>query len=203
MIAHGRSDAHIDRTREHQDGFTLIEVMLAIVIGGMAVATSALLLSGVADRGRDIDAAAQRVDRAANAERLLRVTARNLQLSVDTAPPLKGSTRSVRFRSWCDTPAGWLGSCYVHLFVHDTAGRRALSLELREDDSPHGAEDGRNDDAIVIDLRPVSRRAELLYLVDPGHGGSWTDHWSERMPPAAMAVAIDGDTVILPVGANE
>jgi prepilin-type N-terminal cleavage/methylation domain-containing protein len=198
MTAHSRSQTETEVIRADRTGFTLIEVMLSLVIGGMAVAASALLLLGLADRGSAIDASARRVDRAANAERLVRATVRNLQLSEDTTPPLKGTAKSARFHSWCDAAAGWPAPCYVHLFIRDTAGGQVLALELQRDDSRARVE-GRPDDVVVLDLQRARKYAELLYLVDPGHGGEWIDHWSERMAPVAMAVAIDGDTLILPV----
>jgi prepilin-type N-terminal cleavage/methylation domain-containing protein len=184
-----------------RDGFTLIEVLLALVIGGMAISGAALLLMSLSDRGRAIDAVAWRVDREANAERLLRTTVRNLKLSSDMTPSLEGSATSTRFRSWCDSPTGWPVPCSVHLSIRETAHGQTLSLELRQ--SHPGTRPGIDPDSpTVIDLWNRLQSARILYLIDTGQGGRWTDQWSGLVPPPAVGVVVNSDTLILPVRAN-
>ncbi len=185
-------------------GFTLVEVMLALVLGGMALSGAVFLLLGLSDRGRAIDAAAWNVNHEANAERLVRNAVRNLRLSPDSTPSLEGEPTSARFRSWCDGPAGWPERCAVRLFVRETAKGRAISLETRPGDgridadgAPHDA-DGAPHGAAVVDLWSGFGSAGLRYLVDAGQGGTWTDRWSTLVPPSALGLVVDGDTLILP-----
>ncbi|MGH7334195.1 MAG: PulJ/GspJ family protein [Candidatus Rokuibacteriota bacterium] len=169
------------------NGFTLIEVMVALMIGGMALAGAAALLSGLAERAEAIRTAAARVDREANAERVLRSLLANLELSPDTSPSWVGDPRSARFRAWCDTPAGWPGRCAVRLFFQDSGGVGSLRLELI------GAEPS------VTELRRGFRAGHFRYLVNAGQGGQWTTRWSHPVPPAAVAVITGNDTLLLTV----
>ncbi|HEX7051885.1 MAG TPA: prepilin-type N-terminal cleavage/methylation domain-containing protein [Longimicrobiales bacterium] len=172
-------------------GFTLVEVMLALTIGAMAISGATLLLLGLSDRGRAIDAVAGNIDREANAEHLLRTTVRNLELSRDATLSLEGGPSGARFRSWCDGPTGWPVRCDVRLVVREEADGRTLSLELRPD--------GTAEEAMVVDLWTGLHTVRILYLLDPGEGGKWTDWWTETLLPPAIGVVLDGDTLILPI----
>lgn len=201
MITRNRRYAVSGLNGRSRDGFTLIEVMLALMIGGMAISGAALLLMGLSDRGRAIDAVAWQVDREANAERLLRTTVRNLELSSDMTPSLEGNATSAHFRSWCDSPIGWPVPCSVHLAVRETAHGQTLLLELRQVDPGIRPERDPNGPT-VIDLWNRLQYARILYLIDAGQGGRWTDQWSELVPPPAVGVIVNSDTLILPVRVN-
>src|SRR5689334_15918905 len=95
-------------------GFTLLEVMVALVIGGMAVAGAAALLGVLGERAQAVERAGARADGDANAERVLRLLVANLNLP-DTTRSFAGDPNTVGFRSWCETPAGWLDRCAVRL----------------------------------------------------------------------------------------
>lgn len=184
-----------------RNGFTLIELMLALAIGGMALSAAALLLLGLSDRGRVIDTVVWRMDRDASAERLLRTLVRNLDFSPDTTPSLKGDATSARFRSWCDGNTGWPVRCFVHLSIAETQYGQAVTLQLWPSSSEirQGSISG---DPTVISLWDRLDSAGLLYLIDASQGGRWTDEWSELVPPPAMGLILDGDTLILPVRRN-
>ncbi len=168
-------------------GFTLIEVMVALVIGGMAVAGAAALLSGLADRAQAIARAATRADGDANAERVLRALVANLELSTDTTPSFVGDATSARFRAWCDTPGGWLERCTARLFFEQRGELASLRLELI----------GR--EATVIELQSGIRAGRFRYLVNVDHVLTWKDTWSHLVPPTAVAVIAERDTLLLPV----
>lgn len=169
-------------------GFTLIEVMVALVVGGMAVAAAAALLSGLGDRAAAVERVAERVDRDANGERLLRSLLANLALSPDTAVhSLTGDATSARFGAWCDAPEGWLERCAVRLFFEQPGGVPSLRLALT------GAV------PTTMELRRGFRAGGLRYLVDAEHGGRWASTWTHIVPPLAVAVIMDRDTLLLPV----
>lgn len=166
-------------------GFTLIEVTVALVIGGLAISAAAALLLALDERAGALAAARVRVDRDANAERLLRHLTDNLILQ-DSAPTLRGDARHLSFHSWCETPAGWLGRCNVRLTIAPRGDEQTLVLEL----------DGVADQ--IIKLR-TARALVFRYLSDARHRGRWTERWSATVLPHAIAVIGDRDTLLLPL----
>lgn len=174
-----------ERTR--RPGFTLVEVMVALAIGGMAVAGTAALLFGLGDRAQAIRRAASRADADANGERLLRALLANLDLTSDTAARLAGDSTSATFPAWCDTPAGWLNHCRVRLFFGRRKDATALSVELRGADSS------------VSDIRRGFQRGRLRYLVEVDHQLRWAETWSRPFVPTGLAVIVDADTLLLRV----
>jgi len=172
-------------------GFTLVEVMVALVIGGMVVAGAAALLSALGNRAQAIERAAARADQDANGERLLRTLVANLQFGAGTTTPsFVGDLSSASFRSWCETPAGWLDHCTVRLAFEPQGGKAVLRLQLR------GAY------STTLDLRTGFQKGRLRYLQEVDRRLSWIDTWSERITPRGLAVIIDGDTLLVPVGAG-
>lgn len=172
-------------------GFTLVEVMVALVIGGMVVAGAAALLGALSNRAQAIKRAAARADEDANGERLLRGLVANLEVGTDTTTPsFVGDASSASFQAWCETPAGWLGHCAVRLAFsrHESTG--VLTLEIR----------GANTTA--LDLRRGFRNGRLRYLQEVDRRLSWIDAWSRWITPTGVAVIVDGDTLLLPVGSG-
>jgi prepilin-type N-terminal cleavage/methylation domain-containing protein len=175
--------------RRRRSGFTLVEVMVALVVGGMAVAGAGALLGALADRARAIERAAASADGDANAERELRSLLASLDVSADTTvPSFVGDADSATFRAWCETPAGWLDHCTAHLRFGQRDGAAVLSLELQ------GAYSS------AIDLRRAFQRGRFGYLVEIDRHLTWVDRLSRLVPPTALAVIIDADTLLLPVG---
>jgi len=168
-------------------GFTLIEVMVALLIGGMAVAGAAALLSSLGDRAEAVARAGAHVDADANAERLLKSVVANLEASPDTTPSFGGDAQSANFRAWCDTPGGWLDHCTVRLSFQRHGDETVLRLELG------GAY------STAVDVRRRFRTGRLCYLVEIDRRPVWVDSWSRRVMPTALAVIIDADTLLLPV----
>jgi prepilin-type N-terminal cleavage/methylation domain-containing protein len=176
--------------RPRAPGFTLIEVMVAMVIGGMAVAGAAALLSALGDRAQAIVHAGAQVDADANAELMLRGVVANLDLSRDTTSSFAGDPNNATFRSWCDTPAGWLDHCSVRLLFGRQGDAAVLRMEVK------GAYSS------TIDLRSGFRRGRLRYLVEVDRRSTWVDTWSQVGVPTAVAVIIDADTLLLPVSSS-
>lgn len=170
-------------------GFTLLEILVALVVGGMAVAGAATLLLAIGDRAQAVERAAGPWDRAANAEDLLRRTVANLAPSTDTvAPSFTGDPRRARFVTWCTRPEGWLGRCPVDLTF--TGGRDSTSLQLTLD--------RRN----PVVIREHLQRGQFRYFIVVDGVGEWHDRWTHLVPPRAVAVILDADTLFLPVWPN-
>ena len=176
-------------TRASRVGFTLIEVTVALVIGGMALVAAAALFNGLARRAEGVERAGRRADRDANSERLLRTLFENIDLRGDsTSPPVSGDQRSIRFRAWCDEGRGSFAPCGVRLSIQQDAGLSFLQLELAGADSS------------TLVLRRGFREGRLRYLLYAREGSRWIDAWPARLvAPTAIAVIIERDTLLLPV----
>lgn len=167
-------------------GFTLIEVVVALMIGGMALSAAVALLTGLARRVDEVRAAGAAEDRDANGERLLRSLLANLRGSVDTLPLLVGDSSRIAFRTWCETGEGWLRPCDAELRVAQTEAVTQFQLTLS------------GNDTTTIALSNYARdvHAGFRYLLDPAHGGTWLTSWSRRAAPGAVATIAGSDTLI-------
>jgi hypothetical protein len=161
--------------------------MVALVIGGMVVAGAAALLVTLGGRAEAIARAGARADLGANAERVLRALLANLDLGLDSTPSFAGDGTGARFRSWCDTPAGWLDRCTAHLFLEPRGETAALRLELSGPDPAR------------VDLERGLRGARLRYMALVDNVVTWRDSWSQLVPPTAVALIVERDTLLLPV----
>lgn len=168
-------------------GFTLIEVVLALVIAGTVVLSARMLLEELADDAQAIVAHASGVDARANAERELRELVLRLEVGTDGARRFAGDERAARFTSWCDMPRGWQERCTVTLAV-DREGREpvlAASLSTGE----------------MLVLRRGFATGSLRYLGDAARGGTWFRSWGESITaPFAIGIVLDADTLILRIG---
>jgi prepilin-type N-terminal cleavage/methylation domain-containing protein len=164
-------------------GFTLIEVTVALIVGGMALSAAAALLHGLGQRAEAITVAGARVDRDANAERLVRATWGNLRPGSDGTPTVSGDSSEVRFQSWCQTVEEWLQPCRVRLGITYTESSWQLRLE-------RGSE-------VTALWSGQSGFARIRYLRDAARGGSWVAAWSDLVAPPAIALILGSDTLVL------
>lgn len=170
-------------------GFSLIELVVALAVGGLAVSGGALLLNGLADRAGRLRSVGESADAGANAERVLSAWLRNVDLGPDRAPAVRGDTGRAVVATWCERPVPWLVPCVVRLEVQTlgTGGR----LELVT---------GDGSDTLRVTV--ASGRSVGLRYWRQGAGGAWQSAWSELTPPAVVGVVADGDTLLFPVGAR-
>ena len=166
-------------------GFTLIEITVALVVGGMALSAAAALLSGLGDREQAIRADAARVDRDANAERLLRDLWDNLRLTGDSS--VRGDSTGVSFQSWCASVEGWLRPCRAQLTLDRDGSGFRFRLELTSTETR----------ALTL-WRGARGPAGLRYLRDAATGGTWESQWSGLVAPSALEVIAGADTLLLP-----
>jgi prepilin-type N-terminal cleavage/methylation domain-containing protein len=192
---HRRGDGPSRGAGAVQAGFSLLELTVSMVVGGMAVTGAAALLLGLGSRAEAIQSAALAVDRDANAERMIRLLSANLDASADTIA-LRGNRESVHFPTWCETGFAWYERCRVRLAFRSTGNSRSLVVERVADLArPAGA--GAQPQAIV--LREGLRSGHFLYLVNAEAGGKWSTSWSIITIPAALGVVVGEDTLILPL----
>jgi prepilin-type N-terminal cleavage/methylation domain-containing protein len=168
-------------------GFTLIEVTIALVIGGMALSAAAALLTGLSHRAEQIRVAAARVDRDGNGERLLRSLLENLRFSSDTTQRLRGDSTAVTFLTRCETAEGWLRPCSGSIAVDPSGTHFQIRLVLN----------ARSTQSLA--LSRVDRGSlSIRYLRDAETGGHWATRWSELVTPMAIELIAGTDTLLLP-----
>jgi len=86
--------------RRHQ-GFTLIEVMVAMAIAALVILAAHRIFTGVADGARAVVTAGESLDRGVNARRWLKATFLSLE------PPFEGRANRASFTSWQLVSGGW------------------------------------------------------------------------------------------------
>lgn len=170
-----------------RSGFTLIEVLVALAIGGGVLLTGRMLLEQLADDGERLIAHAKESDSQANAERSLRELLLRLEVGTDSERRFAGDERAARFTSWCDVPRGWQERCTVTLALNAAGREPVLAASLSTGD-------------LLVFRRGFSHGA-LRYLGDAARGGTWFRSWGESITaPLAIGVILDADTLILRIG---
>lgn len=149
-------------------GFTLIEVMVAMVVGAVVIMAAHRIFTGVADGAKAVAVARESLDRRVNARRWLKATFLSLE------PPFEGRANRASFTSWQIVPGGWFEKIPTQLVFenHDffgvTGGER---LQLADSVSD-----------VAFD-----------YLLDPGADTKWVREWiSPVSAPLAVRLRIAG-----------
>jgi prepilin-type N-terminal cleavage/methylation domain-containing protein len=185
-----RVHSHEDRGRRRRcaaRGFTLLEVVVALAVGGVLLLGARRMLETVGDGAQGITEAAKAADREANGERLLRALLGRLEVGTDSTRTFSGEEQAARFTSWCDVPAGWQERCIVTLVVGAGPGGATLTASLSTGE--------------VVVVRGGFHTGTLCYLSDAGAGGTWFRRWGTGITaPIAIGVVLDGDTLIVPIG---
>ena len=172
-------------------GFTLIELIVALALGGMILVGAHQVLGSLQDETRALAIRSADIETSANGLRLLRAVAGRVEVGTPEAVAFAGTPIEARFTSWCEVPAGWLERCTVVLAVDTIRG--APTLIARIDNAP------------VIGLVPNVSAGALRYLNSAANGGQWFRAWSTGISaPLALGVirSRDGhaDTLIVRIG---
>ena len=170
--------------------FTLIEVMVALVVGTIVIAGVRSVLVTLLDQAERIESFAELHDAEANGERLLRALVREMDLGSTGEATFTGNEREVRFTTWCRVADGWKERCAIQLVAlrPESVGGRAGVVALL----PKGE---------VAMLLQTGSPPEFAYLLDPGAGGSWVRRWGSGIaPPTALGIVTAQDTLILRIG---
>jgi prepilin-type N-terminal cleavage/methylation domain-containing protein len=177
----------MSRRNRSRAGFTLIEVMVALVVSAIVLLGARAMLADVGDDALRISAETKRLDADANGERALRALVRQLDLGAGEASQFAGDPRQVSFSSWCDVPAGWQERCAVTLTLEPHAGNSALVI--------------RTSKGPALTVRDSIATGALRYLTTVTDGGEWIRVWGAGITaPLAIGIILDRDTLIVPIG---
>ncbi|HKV69639.1 MAG TPA: prepilin-type N-terminal cleavage/methylation domain-containing protein [Gemmatimonadales bacterium] len=170
-------------------GFTLIEVMVALMVSALVVLLAHQVFTGVVDGVARLNAARAALDRSANARRWLTEAFGSLQVGVDSAGSFEGHPDQVVFSTWQRAPEGGLARERVRLLA---AGSTLVAR------TPPG----------TLGLADGVRAVEFDYLLEPGANTTWAREWiSPVSAPLAVRVRIAylgsperTDTLLLLIG---
>jgi hypothetical protein len=110
-------------------------------------------------------------------------------MEVDDQHRFTGWQELVAFTSSCDRPDGWVETCQVRLTVEASDSGMVLALSI----SP----------GTKVPLWRGLSTAALLYLADR-NPPYWLRSWDVSVQtPRAVGVVVNGDTIIVRVGARE
>jgi prepilin-type N-terminal cleavage/methylation domain-containing protein len=175
------------RARSHQRiGFSLLEVMIALTVGGVAVALAAALLRATADQSAMTSEQARSVNTDAVGERVIRRLVGQMEWSRTGDPPPSGTSRRMQFVSWCDVATGWQERCLVE-------------LELPREG--YGGIIARSSVGGAQRLMPGRPVTAIIYLVSSSGGGEWANRWLDATSlPRAVGLEVGSDTLIVRLG---
>jgi prepilin-type N-terminal cleavage/methylation domain-containing protein len=160
-------------TARRETGFTLIEVLVAIVVAGLVALLAHQLFGATIDGSRRLVHARRALDRERNAQAFLRDAFLSLDIGTDSARPFEGDRDRVRFSTWLLTPDGW-------------NERREVRLELTGGSWTAAAQPGTS-----IILTDSVAAVALDYLLEPGAESHWVGAWhSPVSAPLAVRVRL-------------
>jgi prepilin-type N-terminal cleavage/methylation domain-containing protein len=166
-------------------GFTLIEMLVAIVVAVGIIGTARALVNTIGDAGIRLASAARGRDEAVGGELMARSIIRQARRGPGDAQSFFGTRRGFVVQSWCPVAGGWSEPCEATFAVDDSTA----SLVMRP---------GRSS-AIVVAARGRGSLT-VRYLVSVAGGGRWMDRWFDDQLPLAVGILVDADTLIVPVG---
>jgi prepilin-type N-terminal cleavage/methylation domain-containing protein len=153
-------------------GFTLVEVLVALAVGGLVILLAHRLFAAAGDASRAVTIAQIDLDRDANARRWLQAAFLSLDVGTDSGTSFEGRPDRVTFSSWLQTSDQW------------TERRR---VELSAADARFLAKVGGES----VILTPVVESVAFDYLLEPGADSKWVREWvSPVSAPLAVRVRV-------------
>jgi prepilin-type N-terminal cleavage/methylation domain-containing protein len=153
--------------RRRARGFTLVEVLVAVVLTALAATLAARTWAAVAGGAASAGEAREALDREVNAHRWLGRAFRSLEVD-PIHRGFEGERDRVRFATWLERAEGWLEPGRVEL-----AARGGVLLARLPAES-------------IILAREVAG-VELDYLLEPGATTRWAGRW---VSPVSAPLAI-------------
>jgi hypothetical protein len=171
-------------------GFTILDVMLALVIGLIVVVTAREMLVQLALSDERLDKATRLENRERNASRQLVDLVSRIEVRTDTASNFTGQPWRAVFPTWCSVPRGWQERCSATLAIDTLVHPSRLYITTSRGDS------------LVL-----QRRADgttLRYFADPDDPETWSFHWGRGITtPVGMAIVTPFDTTLLRIGTRD
>jgi len=156
-------------------GFTLIELVIVLGIGGAVVLIAHSVFAGVAHGGKALTAARQALDREANARRWLQATFLSLEVGQESNAPFEGQTDHLSFTSWERVAGGWHEPSAIHLGLASSAHQLIVVT----------------DSAPALILYDSVMYLGFDYLLEPGYNSIWFRQWvSGVSAPVAVRMRI-------------
>lgn len=189
------------RRRRHQlptsdvrTGFTLLEVLVAVMIAATLLLSADVVFEQMADSRTSTARSAMERDGVKNATASIRSWVRQIDVSPGNGPTSSprsfvGDGIESRFTSWCVAPGGWERECDVSLrTVADSNSVGVVALSSAGDSA-----------TLLVRDSTVA----LRYLIDAADGGRWVSSWpSGPTVPLAIGIVSRADTVVFRVGAR-
>ena len=138
-------------------GFTLVEVMAALLLAGMVALLVSRIVSVVTSAARSLTTERTRLDREQNGRRWLQVAFRSLEAG-DSLGGFEGLPDRVSFTSWLAQSGGWFEP--TRLVLSADSGRLVARLPGSR-----------------VVLRDSVSNLELDYLLEPGARTHWVRQW--------------------------
>ena len=167
-------------------GLTVIELMLALALSGLALLGGHALLQQLERASDVLGRTARANDELSNATRTLFALVRRADVRPDSLRRFRGDSVSASFQSLCKQSGGWLEPCGVMVLLDVAPDSSALVGQL----STGGA--------LLLARFPGAGAFRYLDVVNGRD--QWVSQWGQSIvPPIAMAVVAQGDTIMLPV----
>jgi prepilin-type N-terminal cleavage/methylation domain-containing protein len=177
------------QTNNRRRGVTLIELMIALSISGLALLGMIMLLDQLNDSGGRIATDSAVDATAGNGDRFLRRLLVDARSATDSTKQFRGDERTASYLTLCDTPDGWAEVC-----------RATLAIDSLSDTSAIIAQTDRGDQHVVRRMGGVAR---FRYLDLTSHDSAWVRSWTPSIVlPGAIAIVNGTDTTIFPLGAT-
>jgi prepilin-type N-terminal cleavage/methylation domain-containing protein len=168
-------------------GVTLLELLIALTISGLAILGCVMLLDQLNDSHERIGREHVADATAGNGDRLLRRLLVDARTTTDTAERFRGDEHNASYLTLCDTPAGWPEACRVTLSVDSLRDSSVIVAETSGDDR--------------FEVRRIPGAATFRYLDLSSRDSSWVRQWATSIAlPGAIGLVVGNDTTVLPLG---
>jgi prepilin-type N-terminal cleavage/methylation domain-containing protein len=182
------------RTDRARTGFTLLEVLVAVMIAAMLLLSADAVFEQLASSRDGTARSSAARDRLQNSDALVRNWVRQIDVSPVSEPTslphaFVGNAAESKFTSWCVAAGGWEQACAVSLHtIADSNGVGVMAVSSAGDSAR-------------IQMRDST--IALRYLVDAANGGHWVASWpSGPTVPLAIGIVSPSDTLVYRVGAR-
>lgn len=174
-------------SRGHSRGFTMIEIVLALMISAFAITAVALVIRQLETTGDLLARESRREDGAANGARMLADLVGRIDMSIDSTRQFQGHSQQLSASSWCEVPGGWMERCALR-----------ITLDPRQDSTDVAVQ---IDGDMPMPVLTLSGAMTFRYFT-PEPLPVWAAAWGRGLlPPFAVGlVGADGDTLVLRIG---